>query len=217
MRPTVLVALALPLALAAAGGCDRRPGPVMPGPPTDPPPRRSLAEGWEPRGALAVRWQWSGCGYHWKDGGLTACLGEVGSSERPDRPVYLVLARVPLAWTPRTTTELTGADRLDLVTDLDPDGGGGPSVRYAYDRAAREESFSVAGREYRPTDGRVFLVVATGPVTAVYQLAAGLGGLFDAPGPPDFGRLAAEVEALRSEDGRVRRFLAGQDPAADGR
>jgi hypothetical protein len=88
-----------------------------------------------------------------------------------------------------------------------------PTLVYQQTRDEKE-TFVVGKREFRLTQGRVFLVRVNGSDVSVHQLGARLGGLFEST-EVDFEALAKEVSELRQTDPRVRRFWAGEDPEAE--
>jgi hypothetical protein len=204
--------LIAPVLLALLTGCPAAPGPA----PADPPPAPverygSLAVGWTIDGPL----DWAGTVYaethFWRDRDLTAWMPVVGLDGVPAHPRCLVLVRSPADWNPATGTEVIGnAGQVRLPTALP----GGTALAYEWGRSDRKkELLKVGKREFSLADGRVFLIVVGSEGVSVHQLAAGMGGLFDSP--PDYARIAAEVQALRQTSPPVQRFWAGEYPDAE--
>jgi hypothetical protein len=132
---------------------------------------------------------------------------------KPKGPVALVIARVPAGSKPETHNVSQGQTIFTIQTDFDSNHPGRAEVVWAL-RQGLLQSMQISGKEYDLEQGRVFLVDAAGKHTSVYQINAGLGGTFRAPGP-NFEQLGGEIESLLQTDARVKKFWMGADPDAE--
>lgn len=205
-------------------GCDRLPEPAPPPPPTPLPPK-SLNVGWEPQGlfhATHPETPYESRSFVWQDANRAMCMGVMGIPGRVPKPLYLVIARLPAGWQTSGNGYHSGrGDILAATVSLGFQQPGDVEAEYAIRKEGRGDVMRIAGRDYSPKDGRVFLVDATRKTPAVWQVSAGLDGHFETRGfdastdEHNFDKLAAALGAFLKADPRAKRFWAGDDPDAE--
>jgi hypothetical protein len=144
---------------------------------------------------------------HWQRGNRLVLVGQTQFPGKPKGPSYVVLARLPNSWSWGMGGGSASGGELKLHTHTSLRDRNGQPFDVAYDllNDGKTEQVWFGGKQYRPEEGRVFLVDLRLLPAAFKQSKTGFDDLLKRHGQGMAG-LKPLVQALQERDEEVREF-----------